>query len=48
MEDPGEVNTGVWIEQTEGAKSWTKAFTELKTRGCEDILLAVTDGLTKG
>ena len=36
---------GVWIEQTEGAKFWLKVFTELKTRGCEDILIAVTDGL---
>lgn len=36
---------GVWIEQSEGAKFWMKVFTELKTRGCEDILIAVTDGL---
>jgi transposase-like protein len=36
---------GVWIEQTEGAKFWMKVFTELKTRGCPDILIAVTDGL---
>src|SRR4029079_4555220 len=36
---------GVWIEQTEGAKFWMKVFSELKTRGCEDILIAVTDGL---
>jgi putative transposase len=36
---------GVWIEQTEGAKFWLKVFTELKTRSCEDILIAVTDGL---
>ena len=36
---------GVWIEQTEGAKFWMKVFTDLKTRGCEDILIAVTDGL---
>ena len=36
---------GVWIEQTEGAKFWMKVFTELKTRGCDDILIAVTDGL---
>jgi putative transposase len=37
---------GLWIEQTEGAKFWLKVFTDLKTRGCEDILIAVTDGLT--
>jgi transposase-like protein len=35
----------VWIEQTEGAKFWMKVFTELRTRGGEDILIAVTDGL---
>ena len=36
---------GMWIEQTEGAKFWLKVFTDLKTRGCHDILIAVTDGL---
>jgi putative transposase len=36
---------GIWIEQTEGAKFWMKVFTDLKTRGCVDILIAVTDGL---
>lgn len=36
---------GLWIEQTEGAKFWMKVFTDLKTRGCHDILIAVTDGL---
>jgi transposase-like protein len=36
---------GLWIEQTEGAKFWMKVFADLKTRGCEDILIAVTDGL---
>src|SRR3954454_5649670 len=35
---------GVWIEQTEGAKFWLKVFTDLKTRGCHDLLIAVTDG----
>lgn len=37
---------GVWIEQTEGAKFWLKVFTDLRARGCDDILIAVTDGLT--
>ena len=37
---------GLWIEQTEGAKFWLKVFADLKTRGCHDILIAVTDGLT--
>jgi transposase-like protein len=36
---------GIWIEQTEGAKFWLKVFNDLKTRGCLDILIAVTDGL---
>jgi putative transposase len=36
---------GIWIEQTEGAKFWLKVFTDLRTRGCQDILIAVTDGL---
>jgi putative transposase len=32
------------VEQTEGAKFWLKVFNDLKTRGCQDILIAVTDG----
>src|SRR4029450_3456275 len=36
---------GIWIEQTEGAKFWMKVFTDPKTRGCHDLLIAVTDGL---
>jgi putative transposase len=36
---------GIWIEQTEGAKFWMKVFTDLRARGCQDILIAVTDGL---
>ena len=36
---------GIWIEQTEGAKFWLKVFNDLKTRGCQDILIAVTHGL---
>lgn len=35
----------VWVEQTEGATFWLKVFNELKTRGCQDILIAVVDGL---
>ncbi len=37
---------GLWIETTEGAKFWMKVFNDLKTRGVNDILVAVTDGLT--
>jgi putative transposase len=36
---------GIWIEQTEGAKFWMKVFSDLQSRGCQDILIAVTDGL---
>jgi transposase-like protein len=36
---------GLWIEQTEGAKFWLKVFNELTTRGVQDILIAVVDGL---
>ena len=36
----------MWIETTEGAKFWMKVFNDLKTRGVNDILIAVTDGLT--
>jgi transposase-like protein len=36
---------GIWVEQTEGAKFWLKVFADLRARGCEDILIAVTDGL---
>jgi putative transposase len=36
---------GLWIEGSEGAKFWMKVFNDLKTRGVQDILIAVTDGL---
>jgi len=36
---------GLWIENTEGARFWLKVFNEMKHRGCQDILIAVTDGL---
>jgi putative transposase len=36
---------GIWIEQTEGAKFWLRVMNELKSRGLEDILIAVIDGL---
>jgi putative transposase len=36
---------GLWIENTEGAKFWMKVFADLQTRGVQDILIAVTDGL---
>ena len=36
---------GLWIEQTEGAKSWLRVMNELKARGTQDLLIAVVDGL---
>ena len=36
---------GIWIENTDGAKFWMRVFNELKARGVQDILIAVTDGL---
>lgn len=36
---------GIWVENTKGAKFWMKVFNDLKTRGVQDILIAVTDGL---
>jgi transposase-like protein len=36
---------GLWVESTEGAKFWMKVFNDLRTRGVNDILIAVTDGL---
>src|ERR1700751_3599460 len=36
---------GLWIEQTEGAKFWLKVMNDLKTRGLNDVLIAVVDVL---
>jgi len=36
---------GLWIEQTEGAGFWLRVMTELKSRGVEDVLIALVDGL---
>ena len=36
---------GLWIEQTEGASFWLRVMTELKSRGVDDILVALVDGL---
>jgi len=36
---------GIWIEQTEGAKFWLQVMNDIHTRGTEDILIAVIDGL---
>ena len=36
---------GLRIEQTEGAKFWLKVMNDLKTRGVNDVPIAVVDGL---
>ena len=36
---------GMWLAGNEGAAFWAGVFNELKNRGVEDILIAVTDGL---
>jgi putative transposase len=36
---------GLWIEQTEGAKFCLRVMSELRSRGVQDILIAVVDGL---
>jgi putative transposase len=36
---------GIWIEQSEGAKFWLRVMNELKTRGVDDLMFAVADGL---
>jgi transposase-like protein len=37
---------GLWLEQTEGAAFWLRIMTELQSRGVQDILVALIDGLT--
>ena len=36
---------GLWLDETESASFWLSVFNELKARGVQDILIAVTDGL---
>jgi transposase-like protein len=36
---------GLWIEQSEGAKFWLRVMNEVKSRGVEDVLMAIVDGL---
>lgn len=37
---------GLWVEQTEGAGFWLRVMAELKSRGVDDVLIALVDGLT--
>jgi len=37
---------GVWIQQSEGAKFWHGVLTELRNRGCRDVLFVCCDELT--
>ncbi len=36
---------GLWIAQTEGSSFWHRVFSELQSRGVQDILVALIDGL---
>ena len=36
---------GLWIEQTEGTKFWLRVMNELCSRGLNEVLIAVVDGL---
>ena len=36
---------GMWIEQEEGAKFWSRILNDLRVRGVQDILIAIVDGL---
>lgn len=36
---------GMWLAENEGSAFWAGVFNELKNRGVEDFLIAVTDGL---
>ena len=44
MEDHKEL-LGQWLAETEGAKFWLSALTELQNRSVKDILIACVDGL---
>ena len=37
---------GLWLDDTESAAFWLSVFNELKARGVQDILIAVSDGLS--
>ena len=37
---------GIWVETVEGAKFWLRVMNELRSRGVEDVLVVVCDGLT--
>ena len=37
---------GIWIESSEGARTWLAILTELKNRGVHDIFFVCCDGLT--
>lgn len=36
---------GLWINENESAQFWSKALTDLRTRGVDDILIACSDNL---
>ena len=38
--------SGIWWQETEGAKFWLAVLNDLHQRGVEDVLIACVDGLT--
>ena len=36
---------GIWVETVEGAKFWLRVLNEVRSRGVEDVLIVVCDGL---
>ena len=37
---------GIWIEPTEGARTWLSVLTELRNRGVQDVFVICCDGLS--
>jgi putative transposase len=37
---------GIWIEPTEGARTWLSVLTELRNRGVQDVFFVCCDGLS--
>ena len=45
LPDGRATSAGFGASRPKVAKFWMKMFSDLKARGCRDILIAVTDGL---
>ena len=38
---------GMWVEQEEGAKFWSRVLNDLRVRGVQAILIVIVDGLKR-